>query len=92
MLYFIYHVDRPDSAEVRTAARLDHLAYIKNFNVLFAGPTLDDETGNMDGSVIVVDVPNPEALKTFIENDPYTRAGLFERSVVKLWKQVIPGA
>lgn len=92
MLYFIYHVDRPNALEVRTAARVDHLAYIKQFNVLFAGPTIDEETGSMDGSVIVVDLPNSEAVSRFLENDPYTKAGLFEKSVVKPWKQVIPGA
>lgn len=92
MLYFIYHKDRPNSLKVRTAARVDHLAYIKNFNVLFAGPTMDEQTGEMDGSVMVVDLPNPDALKTFIENDPYTQAGLFESSVIKPWKQVIPDA
>lgn len=92
MLYFVYHVDRPNSGEVRTGARFDHLAYIKNFDVLFAGPTIDEETGAMDGSVIVLDLPSPAAVQKFIENDPYTLAGLFEKSIVKPWKQVIPGA
>lgn len=90
MLYFIYHVDRPNSLELRTSTRLEHLAYLKDFDVRFAGPTIDEDTGTMDGSVIVVDLPGPDAVQEFLENDPYKQSGLFQSTIVKAWKQVIP--
>ena len=92
MLYFVYHADRPNALDVRQAARADHLAYIKNFDVRFAGPTLNEATGDMDGSVLIVELPDAAAAHDFAKNDPYARAGLFASSVVKPWKQVIPSA
>lgn len=89
MLFFVYHTDRPDAPGVRAATRDAHLAYIANFAALVAGPTLNADTGEMDGSVIVVELPDMDAAKDFVANDPYTKAGLFETSVVKPWKKVI---
>ncbi|MEK7794176.1 MAG: YciI family protein [Candidatus Hydrogenedentota bacterium] len=90
MYFFIQHVDRPNSLELRKATREAHLAYAAKFNLLVGGATLDDETGSMDGSVIIVDLPDRAALDTFIAEDPYTRAGLFQRTTVKAWKKAIP--
>lgn len=90
MYFFIQHVDRPNSLELRKATREAHLAYAAKFNLLVGGATLDEETGQMDGSVIVVDVPDRHAVDAFIASDPYTLAGLFQRTTVKVWKKAIP--
>lgn len=91
MLFFVYHMDKPNALELRMATRDSHLAYIKDFTVLFAGPTMEAGTGTMDGSVIVVELPDADAAETFVAEDPYTKAGLFEKTIVKPWKNVIPG-
>lgn len=90
MLFFVHHVDRPNSLELRKATRDAHLAYMKAFPAVVAGPTLDEVTGDMDGSVIILDLPDIADARAFVANDPYVKAGLFERSLIKPWKQVIP--
>jgi len=77
MLYVLICEDKPDSAELRKAVRNDHLAYLQDFDVRFAGPMLDaDETG-MIGSIIVIEAPHRAAAQAFADGDPYGRAGLF---------------
>ncbi len=89
MLFFIHHQDRKGALGIRQATREAHLAYVNEFKLLAAGPTLDEEDGQMDGSMIIVDVPDRAALDAFIANDPYTQANLFEKTTVKEWKKVI---
>ncbi len=71
------------------ATRDVHLAYMKEYPPLVAGPTFN-EAGEMDGSVIILDLPDAAAADAFVANDPYAKAGLFAQSVVKPWKKVIP--
>ena len=89
MLWVIHAEDKPDSSALRQANRSDHLSYVSNFDVRFGGPLLDDE-GAMCGSMLVLDLPDRQALEEFVAGDPYTKAGLFERMSIHGWKQVAP--
>ena len=92
MLYFIYCTDKPDSTDVRLANRADHLDYMTKFTgqVLAAGPTLSEDGETMTGSVFLIDFPDREAVDDFCANDPYQKAGLFDTTVVKPFRKVIP--
>jgi uncharacterized protein YciI len=81
--------DKPGSLEVRTANRDQHLEYLKSKGqmVLSAGPLLDD-AGAMCGSVVILRATEAEAA-SFAQNDPYARAGLFEKVDIRRWKKVI---
>lgn len=87
----IYAVDKPDSADLRAHTREAHLAYIDQYrdSVHTAGPVLDD-AGHAKGSLILMDFPDRAAAERFAENDPYARAGLFDRVEIAPWKQVRP--
>lgn len=89
MLFFIHHQDRKGALGIRQDTREAHLAYVKEFKLLVAGPTISEEDGKMDGSMIIVDVPDRAALDAFIAKDPYAQANLFEKTTVKEWKKVI---
>ena len=89
MYYFIRGVDKPNSIEIRKANRSAHLEYVKDFNLFIGGPTLADDNETMNGSVIIVDLENDEALASFLENDPYAKAGLFESVTGVPWKRAI---
>lgn len=81
--------DKPGALQVRLDTREAHLAYIKETGVVeMAGPFLD-EAGQMCGSMIVLDVADLAAARTWAENDPYNKAGLFSDVRIQEWKKVI---
>ncbi len=94
MIFFIYSQDKPDSFELRKANRPEHLEYLKKFESQFiaVGPTMTDDGSVMDGSVLLMEFPGRAAAEDFRDNDPYAKAGLFESSIIKAWKQVYPVA
>ena len=81
--------DKPGALQIRLDTREAHLAYIKETGVVeMAGPFLD-ESGQMCGSMIVLDVADLAAARAWAENDPYNKAGLFSDVRIQEWKKVI---
>ncbi len=81
VLYIIYQIDKPDSEAVRAAARDEHFAYLdEHEDILVLGGALLGEDGRTrTGSVLIVNVGSREEAETFSRNEPFRRAGLFER-------------
>jgi len=82
MLYVIYAPDKSDSKERRAATRPRHLEYWgKNapFKVILAGPMLDEGTGDMQGSMLIVEADDIESVREAAFQDPYWTEGVFER-------------
>lgn len=93
MLFAIICTDKPDGADIRAKTRPEHLAYLNahSTHIYCAGPTLsDDDTGAMNGSVLLMDFADLTQARAFAENDPYAKAGLFENVAVRPWKKVFP--
>lgn len=89
MLVALICIDKPDSIEIRKANREAHLAYIEDTGrVAMGGPFLSN-TGEMNGSLIVLDVPDMEAAQAWAAGDPYGKAGLFESVTLREWKKVV---
>jgi uncharacterized protein YciI len=89
MLYALICSDRAGSAGIRRANREAHLAYIRETGVVAeAGPFLD-AAGEMVGSLIVLDVDTRAAAEDWAANDPYAKAGLFEKVEIRAWRKVI---
>ena len=81
--------DKPGALQIRLDTREAHLAYIKETGVVeMAGPFLD-ESGQMCGSMIVLDVADLAAARAWAENDPYNKAGLFADVRIQEGKKVI---
>ena len=92
MLYMILAHDKPDSVDLRMETRTAHLDYIKSAaeRLKFAGPIMSaGEDPKPIGSLIVLDAASMDAVKIFADNDPYTRAGLFESVEINPWKGVL---
>ena len=82
MLYIIYQVDRQDGASIRAANRDAHFKYLdEHENILVLGGALlaEDEASTRLGSVLIVNVRSKEEAEGFSANEPFRRAGLFER-------------
>lgn len=89
MFFAVICDDKPGALEVRKANRAAHLDYIAATGVVAqAGPLLDDD-GVMRGSLLVLDVPDRGAAEAWAADDPYARAGLFERVEIRAWNRVI---
>ncbi|MDX9998546.1 MAG: YciI family protein [Phenylobacterium sp.] len=86
-LFVAVCIDKPNSLELRMATREAHFAYVrgKQGMMKLGGPFLD-ENGQMAGSLIIFEAEDLQAAKAFSAEDPYTKAGLFERVEVRPWK------
>jgi len=81
--------DKPDSLQLRLDNRDAHIAYLKSSEcVRMAGPFLDAD-GKMSGSLLVLEVETMDEATTWAANDPYVKAGLFEKSRIEHWNKVI---
>jgi len=91
MLYLIHCFDKPGQLAVRQENRPAHVEYLKSFGdqLHAAGPTLDANE-QMNGSLVILDFENQEAAEAFAANDPYAKAGLFEKVIIQPWKKVLP--
>ncbi|GHU04482.1 hypothetical protein FACS1894205_2780 [Alphaproteobacteria bacterium] len=90
MLFAILCTDKPNSLDLRLATRSAHLEYLKQHEDIFVivGPTLADDGVSMNGSCQIVDVPDRARLDEYLANDPYSRAGLFEKIEIRGFKKV----
>jgi uncharacterized protein len=81
--------DKPDHSQMRTDNRAAHLAYIAETGVVdLAGPFVSG-TGEMNGSLIVLNVESIEQAQKWAASDPYAKAGLFAQVSLTEWKRVI---
>ncbi len=89
MPYAIIAHDRPDSLPLRQEIRPAHLAYVAQTGIVQIGGPLLDEKGDMCGSLVILDVGSREEAERWAQDDPYAKAGLFERVEIRAWKKVI---
>ena len=81
--------DKPKHLQVRLDNREAHLAYIKETGVVeMAGPFLDD-SGQMSGSLIILDVEDIAVAEAWVAKDPYNKANLFESVSIIQWNKLI---
>jgi uncharacterized protein YciI len=72
------------------ATREAHLAWIggRMEQMKLGGPFLD-EAGDMAGSLLIVEAADLAAAQAFSADDPYTRAGLWERVDIRPFRATI---
>lgn len=89
MPYAIQTIDKPDSAQIRASARPAHLEYLtKNKEKLLAAGALinDDGTGG-NGGILIIDTEDRKEAERFMAEDPFTKAGLFQKVTVTRWRK-----
>jgi uncharacterized protein YciI len=89
-LFVLHCVDKPNSLDLRMATRQAHLAYAGGFGgqMKLGGPLLD-ANGDMAGSLIVMEAADLDEAEAFSADDPYTKAGLWERVDIKPFRATI---
>ena len=89
-LFVLTCIDKPASLPLRMATREAHLAWIgaRMDQMKLGGPFLD-AAGGMAGSLMIVEATDLAAAKAFNADDPYTRAGLWERVEIRPFRTTI---
>lgn len=89
MPYAIITQDKPNSLELRNSVRAEHLDYLiaNQHKLLAGGAVLNDDGSGGHGGIIIVDTDDRAEAETFIANDPFTKAGLFEKITVSRWRK-----
>ena len=90
MDFAITCVDKPGSLELRAATREAHLGYLRAAGAALklAGPMLD-ERGRPIGSLLVIEAADEAGAQAFADEDPYAKAGLFERVSIRPFRPVL---
>lgn len=90
MPYMIRTTDKPDAAELRAATRAEHLVYLRRYTprILAAGGFLNDDGSVGKGGMIILDTDDRAEAEELIANDPFTRAGVFEKVEIQRWRKV----
>ncbi|WP_259781029.1 YciI family protein [Aestuariispira ectoiniformans] len=92
MAYVIECTDKANAIDIRKANREAHLIYLDSHKdrIIAAGPLLDSTGDGMIGSLLIMDFDNDADVEAFCSNDPYAKAGLFEKVSYRPWKKVYP--
>lgn len=82
--YLLHCLDAPGKADVREANREAHAAYMRAHadHIVMGGPLLGADGSTRIGITAVLRFDDSEALATFVENEPYRKAGLFDRTTL----------
>jgi len=84
--------DKTGALQIRLDNRAAHLDFLGTHpeKVVLAGPLLTDDHQSPVGSLLVLDFDDRAALDAFLAQDPYAKAGLFERVDVLPFRKVLP--
>ena len=90
MQFALIAYDRPGSAHRRTEMRPEHLKHLETLGeaLKLAGPFLDD-SGNMIGSIMVIEAESLEAARAIFARDPFMQNDLFDSVTIKPWRLTI---
>ena len=89
MPYAIQTVDKPGHGNVRAEVRAKHLEYLTAHQnlLLAAGALIADDGSGGSGGILIVDTDERKEAERFIAEDPFTKAGLFEKVTVTRWRK-----
>ncbi|KWF30969.1 YciI family protein [Burkholderia pseudomultivorans] len=88
--YAVFATDKPDMRELRERIRASHRSYLRSAAqhgvfVRLGGPTLAPLGDTMNGTLLVVEADDIDAVMQFVGNDPYVKEGLFSHVEVRPW-------
>ncbi|MCI4643867.1 MAG: YciI family protein [Hyphomonadaceae bacterium] len=90
-LFIFYCLDQPGAQELRLANRPAHLDWARSHGdaVRMAGPMLAEDGESFVGSIFIIEAETLEAARAMQAEDPYVKAGLFERVDIRQIKWVL---
>lgn len=91
MLFAVWASDRPGMLAERQRVRELHRARLRDpaphpVTVVQAGVTLDEAGEAMNGTLLVVAAESLQAVRAFVDGDPYVAAGVYDRVEIRPWR------
>jgi hypothetical protein len=91
MYFAVWATDRDGTKQARLAVREVHRARLREpgvhrVSVVAGGPTLSEPNGAMNGSLLVIEADDIEAVRRFVAEDPYELAGVYASVVIRPWQ------
>ena len=88
MAFLVLTYDKAGHKHVRDEHRAAHYAHLEAHlpKLIASGGLRDDADENFIGGAIIFDTDSREEVERFVEEDPFTRAGLFERVEIVRWR------
>lgn len=90
MYFAVWGTDRAGALPDRERVRESHRAHLRHpgehkVKVMLGGPTLDETSVTMNGSMLVIEADSIEAVRRFLADDPYALAGVYASVDVRPW-------
>jgi len=87
----VYCRDRPGSATLRDEFLEAHWSFMDAYadTMIARGPTLAADRETATGSMHIVDLPDAEAARVFVFEEPNYRAGVYEDALVRRWRNAL---
>ena len=89
MPFAIRTTDKPGVQELRDKLQAEHLAYLDSqLGILLAAGSLrSDDNRSATGGILIVDVEDRAEAERFINDDPFTKNGLFSDIRIDRWRK-----
>ena len=87
MIFAILLMDRPGTAQLRIEVRPEHRAYLAKQaeRMAFAGPLSSEDGKTIVGSLLVMDFPSRADIDTWLKDEPFTKAGIYEKPIIHVF-------
>ncbi|MFJ3900702.1 YciI family protein [Streptomyces sp. NPDC090025] len=91
MEFVVIHRDRPGSLPLRDALIEDHWSYMDRFEkeLIARGPIFTTDGSTLLGSIHIVDLPGPAAVRAFAFDEPNYQAGAYRDVLVRRWRNLL---
>ena len=91
MYFAVWATDREGTQAARLAVREAHRARLRDpgahqVSVIAGGPTLRESDAAMNGSLLVIEADDIDAVRRFVSEDPYQVAGVYESVEIRPWQ------
>src|SRR5262245_35590638 len=89
--FFCYHRDRPGSVTLRDKLLEEHWSYMDRYEaqMIARGPTLANDGDTPTGSVHIVGLPEPAAVRAFAFDEPNYQAGAYRDVLLRRWRNLL---
>jgi uncharacterized protein YciI len=88
MPFVITTYDSPDKKHVREEFRSGHYEHLVRYQerLIASGGLRDAKDEEFIGGLIVLNVDSEEEARRFVNEDPFTKANLFDRVTIERWR------
>ena len=92
MIFVFWLIDRPQTAALREEVRPAHRAYLAKIadRMAFAGPLTSDDGLTTVGSLLAIDFPSRAEAQAWIQAEPFTMAGVYEKPIIHAFENKWP--